>query len=616
MNKRHSIQDDRGHTLIRPELTFGSTVLDKYSEYIFKDEEFRLTEVEYTPALVKMCNEIIDNSTDILQKKKSGKVEVLMTDKSLTVKDNGDGIPIDYIKDLDGSDILIPYACWGKSKSGSNFNEDEDDATTIGTNGVGSYATNVMSTKFIGTTCDGIKQFKGTWTDNANPELYKEEISTKKTKGTVVYFEPDFKRLDCENFSDDIKTVIRQRLINLSLTYTNIKFYFNKELIKIDTKSLTSNGTYYNEDKFSIIVSSNNTDDFESFSIINGLNIKSGSHIDYIIRYLVQGIKDKLPKKYNDIKPGDIKNKLKIIFIGKQFPRMKFESQTKETLKNSAKEVSDYLGEDWKALVKDIIKNKELLKSITEYFDIKKEFEARKALKELNKPVKKIRNEKFMHPIGDWENIFLAEGDSASASISKILGREKKGYFAMFGVPPNAYDIKLKDIAGTKKLVELKSILNIDYTKEVQNNITFKNIIIATDFDLPGHFICGHLLGLFYRFGKNLFEEQRIKRFITPLVIVKEKDNIINWFYTFDEYLSFEKENKNKKYKYDYKKGLGSWDREELDYIISKDGIDNMLEVFVLDENSAMNLDNWLNSKKADERKAMLEGFEFNIMEM
>lgn len=218
------------------------------------------------------------------------------------------------------------------------------------------------------------------------------------------------------------------------------------------------------------------------------------------------------------------------------------------------------------------------------------------------------------------QTYLLANGilshNSASNSISKIIGRQGNGFYAMFGVPPNAYDMDLKDIISSKKMIDLQQILGLQFSKTSQDNINFKNIIITTDFDLPGHFIAGQLFGLFFRFGKNLFEEGRIKRLITPLIVVKDgKDNMIKWFYTFDDYRDFESKNLDKKYKYNYQKGLGSWNQSELEHIIEKDGLNNMLEVMTI-EDSAELIDDWLSDKKADRRKEMLDGYEFNIMNL
>lgn len=204
--------------------------------------------------------------------------------------------------------------------------------------------------------------------------------------------------------------------------------------------------------------------------------------------------------------------------------------------------------------------------------------------------------------------------NSAKNSVSKILGRQGNGFFAMFGVPPNAYDSDIKKLMSSDKIKDLMRVLNLKLSETKQTELNFQEIIITSDFDLPGHFIAGQLIGLFARFGRNLFDEGRIKRFITPLIIAKDnKGNILKWFFSFDEYREFENTN-TQKLIYDYKKGFGAWDREELEFIIKKVGFENMLETFTLDDESIKELDNWLISKNSDIRKEMLEGYEFNIM--
>ena len=204
--------------------------------------------------------------------------------------------------------------------------------------------------------------------------------------------------------------------------------------------------------------------------------------------------------------------------------------------------------------------------------------------------------------------------NSAANSVSKILGRDGNGFFAMFGVPLNAYDSNIATIIKSKKMIELKNILGLEFGTTTQNKINFKEIIITTDYDLPGHFITGQLIGLLFKFGKNLFDDGRVKRFVTPLLVATDsKENIVAWFYSFDDYKNFEAKHKTKKYHYDYKKGMGSWDPEELEVVIKKDGLEKMLETFVLDEKAAETIENWLGNN-SQARKDYLENCEFDIM--
>lgn len=607
---RHSIKDDRWFGLNRTSVNMGSTVKDSYDEYILNNNEFIQTKIDYTPALVKMVNEILDNAVDALQEKRSAKIEVLMDDYTCTIKDNGDGIPINLIENLNGDKILIPFACWGIAKSGSNYNNDEKDETTIGTNGVGSYYTNVLCKKFVGTTCDGTKQFKGTWIDNAHPDKYIEDISIKKSKGTTVYLEPDFNRLDSEKFSDDVKMIIKQRLVNLSLSYNNIKFYYNKELIKVDLKNLVMESTYYTEDKFSILVSSNTNDDFESFSIINGLNIKRGSHIDYILRYIIQEIKDSLPKKYKDIKPGDIKNKLKILFIGKDFPKMQFESQTKETLKNSAKEVSQYLGEDWKFLVKDILKNKDIKQNILDYYDMKADFEAKKALKGLVKPSKKIKIEKYKPAINNKQYLMVSEGLSAGGAILTATGRDNIGAYPLKGKPLNCYTASITQIKKNQEIKDILEILGIDLSSDLSKlKPNYDNILIATDADVDGSHITMLLLTFFMKYYPEFIKQNRMKCLITPVIITYIKDKPNKAFFNIDDYIIYQQE--NIKHEAKYKKGLASITDVEYEWLFAK-GIEPYIETLEWSDDLPEVFDAWMGDD-SNKRKELLVGASFDI---
>jgi DNA gyrase/topoisomerase IV subunit B len=172
----------------------------------------------------------------------------------------------------------------------------------------------------------------------------------------------------------------------------------------------------------------------------------------------------------------------------------------------------------------------------------------------------------------------------------------------------------MKDIIKSDKLKSLQNILGLKFSQDEQDNINFNEIVIATDADLPGFFIRGQLLGLFVRFGKNLFKENKIKIFRSPVIVgYDNKENIKEWFYDVEDLQEYEKKNPNTKLTFAWKKGLGSWDQSELEYIIEKEGIDKMLETMVLDDDAEKSIDNWLCGKNANIRKELLDGFEFSI---
>ena len=221
---------DREHILKRTGMYMGSPTAVEEDLYIFDGQDFKKKNIRYVPALIKMINEIIDNSVDeaIRTKFKFGnKIEVFMEELNFKVIDNGRGIPV--IKEADNE--YFPKIAWGYARAGSNFENDEE-RDTIGANGVGSFGTNVLSSYFKGISRDSKKEIICEWKNNADSESYKESIKASKKRGVEIYSEPDFKLFDIKKIRITDIEIIKSRLAMLKLTYPEIKFFLNGEEIE------------------------------------------------------------------------------------------------------------------------------------------------------------------------------------------------------------------------------------------------------------------------------------------------------------------------------------------------------------------------------------------------
>ena len=677
---------DRDHILLRPNMTIGATDETSVFDYILKDEKFSYEEIKYVPGLVKIINEIIDNSVDeaIRTNFEFGnliKVNFNSDTNFIEVEDNGRGIPVE----LNDDGIYMPILCWGQARAGENFESDDSGRDTIGMNGIGSYATNVFSLQFIGETSDGHNKLNVKFVDNA--ESY--EISTRKstTKYTKVQFQPDLKRFgltEQDVFSDDsiYKKIIYQRLLNLSICYPKIIFHFNKKAIKVSSpKNILAqfgdNFEFYSNDKYMFAIYSNESDDFRFYSYINGLKLPNGGqHIDLISNEITSIIRDKLSKKYKTIKPGEIKNKLFVVFYGSNFLNPKFDSQTKEKLTNSIKEVRDYLGDlDLQKIAAKILKNNSIIDPIIETYRIKEELKKRQEINSLNKKKKKITDEKYMPPTDNiFKYLVLAEGESAAGGISAVLGREGIGYYELKGIPLNAYEKKTLDVLTNKEIRVLIELLDLDINLEkekdsknwylyndtivnendeimiddyfyrvidlkdkvlidsvdmnkykhqknvrrklAKKSISYENILLGTDQDLDGVHIRGLLLALFLRYAPNLIEEGRLKILKTPLLILRKGSNIEKIFFDFDEYNLFINNNDISKYTVQYMKGLGSWEQEDLMKLFKKYGFDYFIETFEWCEETYKYVHQWMSGSESDSRKDLLQNNEFDIFKI
>lgn len=406
---------DRDHVLKRSAMYIGSVDLTQISDYFLINNKMEYREVSYVPGLIKIVNEIVDNCVDVAIKSKftsANEINIKMTADYVEVQDNGTGIPIQ--RNEDGQ--YLPELCWGHARAGSNFDDDEN-RTQIGLNGVGSFATNCFSTKFVGHTDDGKNAYTITFTENASTFTEKVQKTSGKT-GTTVKFWPDLEKFHLTAIDEVHMDVIRQRLINLSMSFPLITFKFNGKKINISSfkkyvQMFGETSEIFEDENVSFAVMPNAADDFRQFSYVNGLKIPDGgTHIDISSLMVVNRIREKLVKKYKSIKPADIKNKVMIVMFMRNFKNTKFNSQSKEKITNSITEVNRYLNAiPYDDMVKKILRNKEFIDPITEVYRIKEEFKRRQELKGLTKVTKKIKSDKYLPSIGTKKYLMLVEGE-------------------------------------------------------------------------------------------------------------------------------------------------------------------------------------------------------------
>lgn len=599
MNKKDEIKvlDDREHLLLRPQMYIGAVDKTEINDFVINNDTNKVENkvVSIVPGLVKIINEIIDNSIDVAIKTNfeySNIIKVNISDTEVSVKDNGTGIPI---KENNG--IYLPRLCWGFARAGSNFNN--DNRTQIGMNGVGSYTSNVFSTKFTGITDDGTNHYEITFIDNASQ--FDEKISKSKKQGTEVIFEPDLKRFKLTKITEEHKNFIYQRLLNLSICFDKITFYFNDK--KINTKNFkqyismfNDSSEIYESDNIKIGVLPNDTDDFKHFSFVNGLKIPDGGiHIDLISNQITNIIRDKLIKKYKSIKPADIKNKLTLIVFISNFPNPKFNSQTKEKLTNSQKEFNEFADIDY-SFVDKILKNQDIINPIIDYFKIKEEFKNKQELKSATKVKGNLSDiEKYIPATHTKKYLFISEGDSASGAISSIIGRKESGYYTLKGKPLNAYDRSSSEFAKNTELTDLFNIIKAE---------DYQYIVSATDQDLDGIHITTLLAGFIEKYLPDY--KNRFCKINTPIKSVLKNKLPIRWIYSLNENLEYSNSDHVK-----YYKGLGNWTKETLSVILNKDGLDKMIVKFNFDDPEIIN--DFLSSEESDKRKEYIRNNEFSI---
>lgn len=607
---------DREHILQKSQMYVGSLDEISSNEFILKDEKIQREDIKYIPALLKIINEAIDNSVDEAIKTNfeyGNKIKIDIDSESVSVQDNGRGIPVKTNEE----GHYYPVMAFCNARTGSNFGN--QNSQSIGTHGLGIKATNIFSSRFEAETCDGENRLNLVCLDN----MSSDDFSVRKKSGryTHVKFWPDLKRFNLKEIDQTHINLIKQRIVFLSVSFPQIKFYFNGEKINV---SNTKNFLSLFSDDFEIIsgknwfigVLPNDEDDFSFFTYVNGLYIKNGgNHISLISNEIISRIREKLVKKYKTIKPGDIRNKLSVVVFFQGFSNMKFDSQTKETLTNSTSEIREYLGlstENWDSFGKVILRNTNLIDPILEMFKLKEEFKKRQELKKISGGKKKIVSDKYYAPVGEKKYLILSEGDSACGSMIDILGRRDKAYFALKGKPLNTFDRKTMQIIANKEIQSIVDILGLDLTDK-DTDMDFEKVILLSDQDSDGFHIRSLLLTFFNKFTPRMIKEGRIQFMDTPLLIASKKGKPVKWFYSLEDYQNFIKQDSTK-YDWKYLKGLGSLQKSDMKIILEGEGgFENLLTSYKFTDDSSSIMEKWMSNKCSDERKEMLRGKQFNV---
>lgn len=572
MSENFQILDERTHIEIRAGMYIGSTSLEEVDGIFFGKNQ----KLKVVSGLLKIINEIIDNSVDEYIRtdgKFANRIEVnfntiLGSRSEVEIIDNGRGIPIKKI-----GDHYIPELAWTRARAGSNFNDDSL-RETMGMNGVGSFATNVFSSEFEGSTCDGTATLVVSCFDNAkNIEVKKYSITDKKY--TKVRFTPDFDKFEgIDEITDDHVKYIEDRLMNLSVTHPGIAFILNGKKIQLKIKDFASQfGDNYfliDEPNLTAVITISKDEEFHLLSYVNGLNVKNGgSHVETFMSSFINELRPIINKKHKiDILPNQIKQHLTLAFIVRKMKNLKFDSQTKERVTNTTREIQDHFGDiNYNKIAKNFFNNDELIKPIIEAILYKKELADRLALA---RNQKKNKNKRIVNHIeAQSKNIeekilCVAEGQSAIGPLIAVRDPNKIGGYPLKGKVMNTYGMKATEIIKNKELSELMSIIGLEFGKKAVN-LNYGKIAILTDADVDGgHIAC--LLTVFFLNWKELFDEKRIVRIETPLIIAskgKEK----KYFYNLKEYNDCQLD---KGWSTKYYKGLGSLPQEIYKDIINK----------------------------------------------
>ncbi|MEA1913506.1 MAG: DNA topoisomerase (ATP-hydrolyzing) subunit B [candidate division WOR-3 bacterium] len=538
--------------------------------------------------------EVVDNSIDEAMAEYCDRIEVTVSkDNSVTVTDNGRGIPIDKHKEENKSAVEVVMTTL---HAGGKF-DSKAYKVSGGLHGVGVSVVNALSAWMeVGVARDGYL-----WTqryERGKPVSKLRKCGKRKTTGTETSFYPDpeiFKEIqfsyEClANRLRELAFLNKGLRIKLNFEPTEkiASFRYNggiKEFIEYLDKNknpINPHSIYIHKEVDNCLIEAalqfNDSYTENIFSYANNIRTtEGGTHLSgfksALTRSINQYVKDHELIKSKDPKldGDDIREGLTAV-ISVNLPQPQFEGQTKTRLgdlevKGLVESVvgdglSEYLEEHPKA-AKRIIQ-----KSI---IAARSRIAAKKA-RDLTRRKSALDSSSLPGKLADCSSrdprkseLFIVEGDSAGGSAKQGRDREYQAVLPLRGKLLNVEKTRLNKVLNNNTIRTLISSLGVGIGKEDFNydKLRYYKIIIMTDADVDGAHIRTLLLTYFFRYAREIIENNNLYIAQPPLYQISN-GKIKKWAYTEREKEKFIEELGKTKAKVQRFKGLGEMNPTQL----------------------------------------------------
>jgi DNA gyrase subunit B/topoisomerase-4 subunit B len=496
--------------------------------------------------------EVVDNSVDEAMNGHASKIEVHLHEdgRSITVKDDGRGIPIEKHPSKGVSTLEVVFTVL---HAGGKFSGDSYKASG-GLHGVGASVVNFLSSNLDVEVRRSGKVYKQNYTQGT-PTGDVEEVGTcrKRDTGTQVTFTPD-----PDVFGDlefDANT-IRERLeiktyLNKGLRITFVHGDKEPEVFQHDggveeylehlVKEAKVPPTHLKPilieeetDGMRVDISFQWTEDTkeDTRSFVNTIPTKSGgTHENGFRAGLMKAVRNyfdvsgSVPKSL-DINADDIREGLKAVVSIFLEGDMEIEGQTKERLNNT--EVQPAVTSVVRNFLEQYLLNhSSVAEAITTR--IVQAAKARKASRSASTQVrrKKPVSKKLTLPgkLADCSStqmeeceLFIVEGDSAGGNAKQARDRRTQAVLPLRGKILNTESATMKSILKNKEISNIVEALGCGMDDKYNGSrLRYGKIILLMDADSDGHHIATLLLTFFYRYMPELVKAGRLYLAQPPL---------------------------------------------------------------------------------------------------
>lgn len=490
-----------------------------------------------------LLKEVVDNSIDEYVMGYGREIDIVLSDRTITVRDRGRGIPLGKV-----------IECVSQINTGAKY-DSKAFQKSVGLNGVGTKAVNALSMYFrVQSVRDGkttIAEF-----NRGNLTSHQKEIKCDLANGTQVMFIADDDIFNDFKFNAEFieKMIWNYVFLNVGLTINfNGKKYVSQNGLKdLLTVNLSEEPLYpivhLKGDDIEIAFTHTSAYGEEYYSFVNGQHTtQGGTHQAAFREAIVKTAREFYDKEFD---PSDVRTSI-MAAISIRIQEPVFESQTKTKLGSQTTEPNG--GPSLRNWIVDYVKTaldnflhknpevaeawkKKILQSERERKDIagikKLANERAKKANLHNKKLRDCRTHLDSKSTDKFEStIFITEGDSASGSITTARNVNTQAVFSLRGKPLNCFGLTKKVVYENEEFNLLQNALNIEDGLE---GLRYNRVVVSTDADVDGMHIRLLLLTFFLQFFPDLVKAGHVYILQTPLFRVRNKKETI-YCYTDEE---------------------------------------------------------------------------------
>ena len=550
-----------------------------------------------------MIYEIVDNSVDEHMAGFCSEIWVtLEKDGSVTVRDNGRGIPVGMHEKGVSAERLVLSTL----HAGGKF-DNKSYKTSGGLHGVGSSVVNALSKRL---TID-IERDGGLFHDSYEKGHPTTELidgllpMIKKSKGhgTTINFLPDDEIFDTVKFgAEEVKNRLHQTAYlnpKLIIHYEDkrkkevesITFHEEEGIIGL-VKSMTKDSETVQDAPVSVSGKSDGIEVECAFQYTTEFHenvtgfcnsiytTEGGTHLTGFKTALTTLINTYarelgiLKEKDANFTGADVRNGL-VAVVSVRHPDPRFEGQTKTKLDNpdAAKAVSSVISEQLQMYFDRHLEELKAVIGCAEKSAKIRKAEEKTKTNMLTKPKYsfdsngKLANCNCKDP--EKCEIFIVEGDSAGGSAKTARNREFQAIFPIRGKILNVEKASINKILANAEIKTMVYAFACGFSEGYGNDfdiskLRYNKIIIATDADVDGAHIATLLLTLFYRFMPELLYEGHVYIAMPPLYKAIPNGKNGREEYLYDDKALEKYRKTHKDFKLQRYKGLGEMDAEQL----------------------------------------------------